>query len=254
MKPSEILVTNKDTIREIMKQHGLTDISVIGSCTRGEDREDSDIDFLVRLANTTVDRKSLDAYTPVFNAEEDLAAALECRVNVIDADNLYKPFLSTTAADAVSLDDYSPGCRPPRGRNFVLAKLIFRLRRIKVWARAILGTPGFRQDFRKFNELRHRNSPEDFNHEEHVAWSAAEKQSMRIWQTIPMLKGLGDRDGEDITELARQLTVCLQGVDKDLENSLALAEKLHSLAERIENKVLPEYVPCGDYCIDLREN
>ena len=74
MKPSEILVTNKDTIREIMKQHGLTNICVIGSCTRGEDREDSDIDFLVRLANTAVDRKSLDAYTPVFNAEEDLAA------------------------------------------------------------------------------------------------------------------------------------------------------------------------------------
>ena len=249
MKPSEILMSNRTVVQEILANNGLIDICVIGSCTRGEDREDSDIDFLVRLADTTVDRKSLDAYTPLFNAEEDLAAALECQVNVIDRDNLYPPFLTTTIADAVSLDDFSPGCRPPRGRNFVLAKLIFRLRRIKKWTQGILDTPGFQEDLRKFHESEGRNSPEDLDHEEHVAWSAAEGQATRIWQTIPMLKGLGDEEWEGLTDLAQSLAACVLGVEKNLEQALALAEKLQSMAEQKEDKLLAEYTACEDYCI-----
>ena len=38
----------KQQILELAKKHGVTDIRVFGSVARGEAREDSDIDFLVK--------------------------------------------------------------------------------------------------------------------------------------------------------------------------------------------------------------
>ncbi len=48
MLPSEILERHRGDIREIMKRYpGLRNITVFGSVARGEDTEDSDIDFMV---------------------------------------------------------------------------------------------------------------------------------------------------------------------------------------------------------------
>ncbi len=48
MLPSEILARHRGEIREIMKRYPrLRDIKVFGSVARGEDTEDSDIDFMV---------------------------------------------------------------------------------------------------------------------------------------------------------------------------------------------------------------
>ncbi|NEN75347.1 nucleotidyltransferase family protein [Pelistega sp. NLN82] len=52
MRPSDIFYANRDAIREMfLKNHPrLSNLRVVGSVARGEDTEDSDIDFLV-LAN-----------------------------------------------------------------------------------------------------------------------------------------------------------------------------------------------------------
>ncbi|ETD68492.1 nucleotidyltransferase [Pelistega indica] len=49
MRPSEVFYANRDAIREMfLKNHPrLSNLRVFGSVARGEDREDSDIDFLV---------------------------------------------------------------------------------------------------------------------------------------------------------------------------------------------------------------
>ncbi len=44
----ELRAKYKPQILELAKKHGVTDIRVFGSVARGEAREDSDIDFLVK--------------------------------------------------------------------------------------------------------------------------------------------------------------------------------------------------------------
>ncbi len=44
----ELRTKYKPQILELAKKHGVTDIRVFGSVARGEAREDSDVDFLVK--------------------------------------------------------------------------------------------------------------------------------------------------------------------------------------------------------------
>ena len=48
----EDLHRNRDAIRAIALKHGASNLRVFGSVGRGEERPDSDIDFLIDLAET----------------------------------------------------------------------------------------------------------------------------------------------------------------------------------------------------------
>ena len=49
MVTKEKLLENKSIINKIARKHGAYDIRIFGSVSRGDDREDSDIDLLVKL-------------------------------------------------------------------------------------------------------------------------------------------------------------------------------------------------------------
>ncbi len=49
----EIIEARRDAILRLAAEHGATEIRLIGSVARGEERPDSDVDFLVRWAPDT---------------------------------------------------------------------------------------------------------------------------------------------------------------------------------------------------------
>ena len=53
MTTKEVLFEKKSIIKEIAKKHGAYDIRVFGSVSRGDDKGDSDIDFLVKTTKKT---------------------------------------------------------------------------------------------------------------------------------------------------------------------------------------------------------
>lgn len=119
MKPSEVFMKDREEIAKILESHGLTNVHVVGSVIRGEDREDSDIDLLADGSAHLC-----------FLAEIALERFLSVRVNVIARDSFYEPFEACILADAVPLLEAFPGARPPRGKMFIRAKDIFRLKAI----------------------------------------------------------------------------------------------------------------------------
>ena len=52
MSLREDLHRNRDAIQAIALKHGASNLHVFGSVVRGEERPDSDIDFLIELAET----------------------------------------------------------------------------------------------------------------------------------------------------------------------------------------------------------
>jgi predicted nucleotidyltransferase len=53
MRPSERLHLHRRAIREIALRHRAADVLVFGSAVTGQDREDSDLDLLVRPTSQT---------------------------------------------------------------------------------------------------------------------------------------------------------------------------------------------------------
>ena len=49
MKISDLLRQKRDAILEIAAEHGAYDVRVFGSVARGEETEESDVDFLVKV-------------------------------------------------------------------------------------------------------------------------------------------------------------------------------------------------------------
>ena len=46
---SPLIESHRDQLKEIARQHGVTDVRVFGSMARGDDGPDSDVDLLVSL-------------------------------------------------------------------------------------------------------------------------------------------------------------------------------------------------------------
>ena len=127
-KPSLLLLENKEKVSEIMANHGIINVRVAGSCVRGEDRMDSDIDFYVCLPEKN---EEYGTPGPIIDAEEEIADLLNVRVQVIEEGHIFTPFRKTIETDAVLLADFRPGVRPKRGKNFKIAKSLLRLRFIE---------------------------------------------------------------------------------------------------------------------------
>ena len=53
MRPSQVLDKHRQSILDIARRHGVSNVRVFGSVSRRDDTEDSDVDLLVEPSETT---------------------------------------------------------------------------------------------------------------------------------------------------------------------------------------------------------
>jgi uncharacterized protein len=75
MRPSEALRQHRDAVQRAARRHRALRVCVFGSASRGEDREDSDLDLLVDFDD---DASLFD----VFALQDELEALLAHRVDI----------------------------------------------------------------------------------------------------------------------------------------------------------------------------
>jgi predicted nucleotidyltransferase len=97
IKIYELLKNKRSEILSIANQHGAYNIRVFGSVARGEETEQSDIDFLVDY--------DLDKITPWFpmGLIEDLEALLGKKVDLVTAKSLHYFIRDKIMNEAISL-------------------------------------------------------------------------------------------------------------------------------------------------------
>ena len=94
MKPSSILIAQRDQLMEIAARHGASSVRVFGSVARGEDTEDSDIDLLVELEP---ERTLWDLGEFLVEARE----LLGCKVDCVTPGGLHKLLKERILREAV---------------------------------------------------------------------------------------------------------------------------------------------------------
>jgi predicted nucleotidyltransferase len=94
--PISDLRSYRDRILELAAHHGARNVRVFGSVARGEDRSDSDIDFLV---DVELGRSVLD----VIGLQQDLEELLGRRVEVFTDGDLSPYMQNQVLAEAASL-------------------------------------------------------------------------------------------------------------------------------------------------------
>lgn len=86
MKGKELVARHREAILALAAKHGLTDVRLFGSVARGDEREGSDIDFLVKREPGT------DPFElPEF--KEALEALLGCKVDLLTEHPWMRPRL-----------------------------------------------------------------------------------------------------------------------------------------------------------------
>ena len=88
----------RDEIYAIARRHKAERLWVFGSCARGEERPDSDVDFLVKF----------DPHTTIFDyvrIQDALSRFLGCNVDVVDSDvmDIERHFAGEVRKDMVPL-------------------------------------------------------------------------------------------------------------------------------------------------------
>ena len=83
-------------ILRIAAKHGAGDVRVFGSLVRGEAREDSDVDLLVRMDE---DRSLLDR----IGLMQELEDVLQCKVEVVNERALHRLLRDRVLAEGVAL-------------------------------------------------------------------------------------------------------------------------------------------------------
>lgn len=82
----ELVMEKRGEILALAEKYGLTDLRVFGSVARGDERPESDVDFLVRR------KPHSDAYL-VFGFKEEVTRLLGCKVDVLVEQRGMKPRL-----------------------------------------------------------------------------------------------------------------------------------------------------------------
>ena len=82
MSAKELLEINRDQVLTIAAKHGARNVRVFGSAVRGDDRPDSDIDFLVEMEPG---RSLFD----MGDLKEELQELLGRKVDIITESSLY---------------------------------------------------------------------------------------------------------------------------------------------------------------------
>lgn len=98
MSIKDSVLSHRDDILALAKQHGVTNIRLFGSVARGTDGPNSDIDFLI------------DPVLPVQNSfgfldfQQDVSTLLGGRpVNVLFASGIFPPLRNAIFQDAITL-------------------------------------------------------------------------------------------------------------------------------------------------------
>ncbi len=93
-----VLVHHRRAIAEIASRRRLRSIALVGSVARGEDTEDSDCDFLVRLPDDA-------GLIAIGGLRGELRDLLGCRVDVMPDDKSFRAskYASTMLRDAILL-------------------------------------------------------------------------------------------------------------------------------------------------------
>jgi len=96
MTLDELRATKREAILSIARRHGVTSVRVFGSFARGEAREDSDLDLLVKAgANTS-------AFFPG-GLVADLEDMLRRKVEVVEEQGLHQALKQQILSEAVAL-------------------------------------------------------------------------------------------------------------------------------------------------------
>ncbi len=100
MKLKDKLQQRRDEILAIAQQHGAFNVRIFGSVARGEEREDSDIDFLIDY-----DLAKISSWFPV-GLIQDLEQLLNRKIDVVTAKSLHYFIRDRVMAEAISLSDF----------------------------------------------------------------------------------------------------------------------------------------------------
>lgn len=128
---ASLLQERRDDILAIMARYGARNVRVFGSFVRGEQTDDSDIDFLLELpqAWTLSDRSRL---------QEDLEALLQRPVDIALEGALQELIQPRVMREAVLLEHYVPLVAPEKGRmkdqRVYLREIVYRAQRIMTLA------------------------------------------------------------------------------------------------------------------------
>jgi len=87
----------KDAIENLARQYGALSILLFGSVSRGDEREDSDIDFLVKFP------KGYDIFKQRIPLTQSLQQLLKRKIDLIPEHELNKDMRETILAEAVEL-------------------------------------------------------------------------------------------------------------------------------------------------------
>lgn len=96
MRLRDILKNNRSEIFAIAAKYGASKVQIFGSVARGEERPDSDIDFLMEIEPG---RSLLDQIALM----QDLEELLGCKVDVAEPETLHKKIRDRVLQEAVSL-------------------------------------------------------------------------------------------------------------------------------------------------------
>lgn len=96
MKPSEALRLNRDAVRRVVESHRGRNARVFGSASRGDDRDNSDLDILI---DPTPDTTLLD----IGAIRHELHELLGVPVDVLTPGALPEKFRSAVLAEAVPI-------------------------------------------------------------------------------------------------------------------------------------------------------
>lgn len=96
MRPSEAVVRYRQELLDIARRHGVSNVRLFGSASRGEDREGSDVDLLVDPSTETT---LLDLARIKLEAEDLTGLPFDVRTPA----SLSRRFRDSVLRDAVSL-------------------------------------------------------------------------------------------------------------------------------------------------------
>ena len=96
MKAAKIFHDQRETILQIARQHGATNVRVFGSLSRGDARPESDVDFLVDLEEG---RSLLDLGGLLMDLERHLG----CHVDVVTEKSLRPRIRERVLREAIQI-------------------------------------------------------------------------------------------------------------------------------------------------------
>jgi hypothetical protein len=96
MSIGELLQEKREEILHLAAKHGASNVRIFGSVARGEDRLDSDVDFLVEIE---AGRSLLDHIALI----QDLEDLLGRKVDVAEAENLHWYIRDRVLQEAIPL-------------------------------------------------------------------------------------------------------------------------------------------------------